>query len=167
MFRAAECPVSSSGLRQLIEAGDVARAARLLMRPYALEGDVVPGHGVGAKKTVPTLNLATACEVAAQAWRLHHAHHGSGRGRNWASVTNVGYRPTFGGDDRLSIETFLLRRSKGETPRPIRVEFLRRLRDERKFESPEALKAQILHDVRARPVLFPAGRHKLEAATSS
>jgi riboflavin kinase/FMN adenylyltransferase len=61
-------------------------------------------------------------------------------------VTNIGFRPTFGGK-RLSIETFLLSPFDGRTPARIRVEFLYRLREERKFESAEALKAQILHDV--------------------
>ena len=68
-------------------------------------------------------------------------------GRRWNSITNIGYRPTFGSDDTLSIETFLLDPLDGETPERIRLEFLRRVRDERKFENPEALKAQILRDV--------------------
>jgi riboflavin kinase/FMN adenylyltransferase len=67
--------------------------------------------------------------------------------RKWNSITNVGYRPTFGNDEALSIETFLLDPLEGETPEGIRLEFLRRVRDERKFENPEALKAQILRDV--------------------
>jgi riboflavin kinase/FMN adenylyltransferase len=62
-------------------------------------------------------------------------------------VTNIGYRPTFGGDQDISIETFLLDPLAGEAPRRIRVSFLWRLRDERKFESPEALKSQIFRDV--------------------
>jgi riboflavin kinase/FMN adenylyltransferase len=140
-------PVSSSGLRQLIESGAVARAARLLMRPYALEGEVVSGHGVGAQKTVPTLNLATPCEVLPKRGVYITRTTDLDDNRNWESVTNIGYRPTFGGDDRLSIETFLLQILAGHSPRSIRVDFLWRLRDERKFESPEALKAQILQDV--------------------
>ena len=67
--------------------------------------------------------------------------------RRWQSVTNVGYRPTFGGDQNVSIETFLLEPLAGASPVRIRVSFLRRLRDERKFDSPEVLKAQILRDV--------------------
>ena len=68
-------------------------------------------------------------------------------GREWNSVTNIGYRPTFGASDELSIETFLLDALAGETPRRIRVEFLRRVRAERRFETPEALRSQILRDV--------------------
>jgi riboflavin kinase/FMN adenylyltransferase len=66
--------------------------------------------------------------------------------RTWPSVTNIGFRPTFDGD-RLSIESFVLEPLTGETPRQISVEFLRRVRDERKFSDPDALKAQIFRDV--------------------
>jgi len=130
-----------------VEAGEVARAGRLLMRPYALEGEVVEGRGVGAKKTVPTLNLAPRSELPPKAGVYVTRTTDLDDGRTWDSVTNVGYRPTFGKDEKLSIETFLLDPLEGDTPRSIRVEFLRRLRDERKFESPEALKAQIFKDV--------------------
>jgi riboflavin kinase/FMN adenylyltransferase len=68
-------------------------------------------------------------------------------GRQWRSVTNVGFRPTFEGQ-HLTIETFLLSAFGGRTPERIRVEFLYRLRDERRFENAEALKAQIFRDVK-------------------
>lgn len=139
--------VSSSAVRAMVESGGVARAAKLLMRPYALAGAVVSGHGVGSRKTVPTLNLATKCEVLPNVGVYVSRTFDLESERWWESVTNVGYRPTFGGDDQLSIETFLLDRSPSEPLRRIRVEFLWRLRDERKFESPEELKAQILKDV--------------------
>jgi len=70
-------------------------------------------------------------------------------GRQWNSVTNIGFRPTFGASDQLTIETFLLDPFDGETPRAIRLEFLWRLRSEKTFDSPERLKAQILADARA------------------
>lgn len=138
--------VSSTAVRKSIAAGDVSGACRFLGRPYALEGQVVRGHGVGSKQTVPTLNLDTSAEVLpargvyiTRTRALNHA-------REWPSITNVGYRPTFGGGE-LSIETFLLAPLDGAAPDGIRVEFLRRVREERKFESPEALKTQILRDV--------------------
>ena len=81
--------------------------------------------------------------------------------RSWESVTNIGYRPTFGGSQQLSIETFLLDPFAGETPGAIRVEFLWRLRDEQKFESPDALKIQILKDAgRARAYFRRLNRWK-------
>jgi riboflavin kinase/FMN adenylyltransferase len=69
-----------------------------------------------------------------------------GDGRVWKSVTNIGHRPTFGEENPLSIETFLLDPLTGETPGRIRVEFLHYLREERKFERAEDLKNQILSD---------------------
>jgi riboflavin kinase/FMN adenylyltransferase len=138
--------ISSSGLRQLVESGAVARAARFLTRPYALEGDVVAGHGVGKQKTVPTLNLATKSEVLPNRGVYVTRTTDLVDNRSWESVTNIGYRPTFGGSHQLSIETFLLEPLAGETPRVIRVEFLWRLRDEQKFESSDVLKLQILKD---------------------
>lgn len=140
--------VSSSGIREAILAGRVALAGRLLQHPYGLDGDVVKGHGVGARQTVPTLNLATRAEVvpARGVYLTRTADLDSSRA--WNSISNVGYRPTFGASDVLSIETFLLDPFVDPTPRRIRVDFLCRVRDERQFESPEALKAQILRDVR-------------------
>jgi riboflavin kinase/FMN adenylyltransferase len=138
--------VSSSVIRGLIRAGRVSLAARFLASPYALDGDVVSGRGVGAAQTVPTLNLATAAEVIPEAGVYATRTRDLDSFRVWSSITNIGYRPTFGRSAQLSIETFLLDPLE-ETPRRIRVEFLWRVRDERKFESPEALKAQILKDV--------------------
>ena len=138
--------VSSSEVRRLIEAGSMALAGRLLARPYALEGDVVPGQGIGSKQTVPTLNLAPAAEVLPARGVYVTRTTEAASGRRWMSVTNIGTRPTFGGDS-VTIETFLLEPLEGSSPRAIRVEFLRRLREERRFEDAAALKGQILRDV--------------------
>lgn len=138
--------VSSSLVRELIRAGSVALACRYLNRPYALSGDVVPGHGVGAKQTVPTLNLRTTAEVLPANGVYITRTSDLDSGQRWNSITNIGHRPTFGGGD-LSIETFLLERLEGAAPARIRVEFLHRVRDERKFDSPQALRAQIFRDV--------------------
>lgn len=141
--------VSSSGIRNLIGSGQVSLAARFLTRSYALEGRVVPGRGVGSKQTVPTLNLAAEAEVLpANGVYITHTRDLDSP-REWNSITNVGYRPTFGASDELTVETFLLDPLSGETPSRIRVCFLRRVREERRFESPEALRSQILKDVGA------------------
>lgn len=154
--------VSSSAVRALIESGNVSLACRFLNRPYALSGEVVRGHGVGAKQTVPTLNLRTAAEVLPARGVYITRTFDAQAARSWNSITNLGFRPTFGGDDALSIETFLLDPLSGEGPGAIRVEFRKRVREERKFENAEALKSQILRDVaRARSyfrLLTKAGR---------
>jgi len=150
--------VSSSGIRELIRAGKVNLAARLLQHAYGLEGEVVSGRGVGSKQTVPTLNLATRAEVIPANGVYITRTRDLADGREWDSVTNVGYRPTFGASDALTIETFLLEALAGEAPKRIRVEFLRRIREERKFESPEALRTQILKDVRTANAYFRRAR---------
>jgi riboflavin kinase/FMN adenylyltransferase len=141
--------VSSSGIRGLIREGKVALAARLLEHVYALEGEVVSGRGVGSRETVPTLNLEPAGLVPARGVYVTRTTDLDTPARAWDSITNVGYRPTFGSSDLLTVETFLLDPLGGATPAHIRVEFLWRVREERRFDSPNALRAQILRDVAA------------------
>ncbi len=151
-------PVSSSAIRALLESGRVALAARWLERPYTLEGEVVQGRGIGSRQTVPTLNLSTAAELIPKTGVYVTRTRDLEAPRAWDSVTNVGYRPTFGQSTQLSIETFLLDPLAGETPRRIAVDFLWRVRDERKFTSPEVLKARILRDAAAAQRYFARTR---------
>jgi riboflavin kinase/FMN adenylyltransferase len=132
--------ISSTAIRKLIEAGKVSRACRLLGEPFALEGKVVPGHGIGKKQTVPTLNLAPENELLPKTGVYVT------RTNRMRSITNVGYRPTFDGHD-LTVETFLLDPLPDPPPDRIEVSFLWYIRDERKFDTPELLRAQILKDV--------------------
>jgi riboflavin kinase/FMN adenylyltransferase len=145
--------ISSSEIRQLIEAGDVAHACRMLGRPHMLEGVVVRGEGVGSKQTVPTLNLQTNAEVLPKTGVYITRTRDKVRQREWPSITNVGYRPTFDGH-QLTIETYLLAPLEGDSPAQIAVEFLHRVRDERKFDDAAALKSQILRDVGRAQVYF-------------
>ncbi len=143
--------VSSSGIRKLAAAGSVSRACRMLGAPFALEGRVVRGRGIGSKQTVPTLNLDPLNEVLPKTGVYATRTRDLESGRTWNSITNVGYRPTFNGEN-LTVETFLLEpfppQDRGDAqPERIEVRFLRFIRDERKFETPEALKVQILRDV--------------------
>ncbi len=150
--------VSSSGIRELIRGGRVHIAARLLERAYGLEGEVVAGRGVGSKQTVPTLNLATTAEVVPGNGVYVTRTRDLDDGRGWNSITNIGVRPTFGASEERSIETYLLEALSGDAPRRIRVEFLWRVRDERRFDSPEALRSQILRDVGAAQRYFRRSR---------
>jgi riboflavin kinase/FMN adenylyltransferase len=138
--------VSTSAIRALLASGAVSRAARLLERPYAISGEVVHGFGIGAKQTVPTLNLRPPVEVLPLNGVYITRTEDRENSRRWNSITNIGFRPTFGGED-LSVETYLLDPLEGPAPARIRVEFLRRVREERKFDNPELLKRQIWSDV--------------------
>jgi riboflavin kinase/FMN adenylyltransferase len=144
-------PVSSSEIRRLIELGNVSRAGRLLERPYSISGEVVSGEGRGSKQTVPTLNLEiSSLDSAERALPAHGVYitrtFDLDSRRRWPSITNVGKRPTFGGE-HLTIETFLLDELTAPTPARIRLEFFRHVRDERRFPGAESLKSQILSDV--------------------
>ncbi|HVW86281.1 MAG TPA: bifunctional riboflavin kinase/FAD synthetase [Bryobacteraceae bacterium] len=140
--------VSSTWIRQLVIAGRVSQACRLMGTPFALEGEVVRGHGIGSKQTVPTLNLAPENELLPKTGVYVTRTRDEASGREWRSITNVGYRPTFEGD-ALTVETYLLDPPPSEAPARIEVSFLHFVRDERKFATPEALRAQILRDVNA------------------
>lgn len=145
--------VSSSEIRRLLDVGDVSTARRLLGRPYTLAGAVVAGAGRGAKQTVPTLNLETNAEVIPKNGVYITRTRDHGGPREWPSISNIGVRPTFDGRSR-TVETYLLSKLDGPAPDRMSVEFLRRVRDERKFESAEALKAQILRDVNRAQAYF-------------
>jgi riboflavin kinase / FMN adenylyltransferase len=138
--------ISSTLVRQAVGSGRMSMATRLLGRPYALTGAVVSGHGIGSKQTVPTLNIEPNSEVMPPNGVYISRTRDLDAIRSWTSITNIGMRPTFNGD-RLTIETFLLDPFDGQTPANIEVQLLRRVRDEQKFDSPEALKTQIFRDV--------------------
>ncbi len=139
--------VSSSEIRKRVEGGEVSLAGRLLGRAYAVSGEIVRGHGIGSKQTVPTLNLRTDSEVLPANGVYITRTTDLMSGARWNSITNIGMRPTFENAGGLSVETYLLDALQGAGPDRVRLEFLRRVRAERKFDSPEALRGQILRDV--------------------
>jgi riboflavin kinase/FMN adenylyltransferase len=140
-------PLSSSQIRQLIREGQVLLAARLLGRPLRLSGPVISGRGVGSKQTVPTLNLAPPSTLLPADGVYVTRVLDADTGTLLPGITNIGLRPTFkDGHPERSIETFVLGPLPA-TPAAMHLDFLHRLRDERRFDSPEALKSQILLDV--------------------
>lgn len=139
-------PVSSSHIRELISAGKVARARRLLGRVFSVCAVPGRGRGYGHKYTVPTINLSRYDElVPGDGVYLTRTRVGD---EVFNSVTNVGNRPTFG-DESFAIETHLLDFHPLEVTAQTEVEisFLRWRRAEIKFPSVEALKVQIGRDV--------------------
>lgn len=140
--------ISSTRIRELVAAGRVSRACRIMGEPFALEGPVVAGQGIGSKKTVPTLNLAAENELLPKTGVYVTRTRDEATNREWPSITNVGYRPTFDGQN-LTIETFLLAEPPAETPARIEVAFLTFVRDEMRFETPGLLKDRIIRDAAA------------------
>jgi riboflavin kinase / FMN adenylyltransferase len=136
---------SSSRVRQLVSAGAVSRACRLLGRWVELEGKLVEGAGRGRSVTVPTLNLKSENELIPKNG-VYITRISLDERPFMDSVTNIGVRPTFAEKD-VTIETFVLNEAVPADATTARLDFLWRLRDEVKFESPAALRTQIMKDV--------------------
>ena len=145
--------VSSSLIRQLLSAGDLRRARWLLGRPFSILSTPAHGRGIGSRLTVPTINFAAYDGLVPAAGvyvtRMQIAADLPDE-LCFDAVTNIGTRPTFA-DASFAIESHLLDFRPvdlGETT-PLRLAFLARLRDERQWPSPEALREQIGRDVQA------------------
>jgi riboflavin kinase / FMN adenylyltransferase len=153
--------VSSSKVRGLLAEGKVNLARRLLGRPYGVEGRVERGAERGAGLGFPTANLHPRNRVIPENGVYVTGTLIDGQWRR--SVTNVGVRPTFGSDAEPSVETFVMDWAGDLYGDVVRVRFLHRLRDERKFGSIEELKTQIENDVKRAQSYFDRGgaRHTL------
>ncbi|MEP6741036.1 MAG: bifunctional riboflavin kinase/FAD synthetase [bacterium] len=137
--------VSSSRVRQLLADGNVNLARRLLGRPYGVEGQIERGARRGASLGFPTANLHPHNRVIPRNGVYVTGALVEGEWRR--SVTNVGVRPTFGSASEPSVETFVMNWAGDLYGDVVRVRFLHRLRDERKFSSIGELTAQIENDV--------------------
>ena len=138
--------VSSSRIRELVQGGNVSRARALLGRAFSITANPAKGRGYGKQYTVPTVNLSAYSElVPGNGVYITRTRIGN---ETFDSVTNVGNRPTFGADS-FAIESHLLNFHPIDLTEETTIEtcFLRRLRDETKFASVEALRAQIGKDV--------------------
>lgn len=138
--------VSSTAIRELLKAGEVGLAWRMLGRPYTLRGVVLPGQGLGRLLTVPTLNLAVDHQLLPARGVYVTCTRDLIQSVSWHSVTNIGVRPTFGGG-HLTVETHLIDQQLAAAPARLEISFLYRLREEREFPAAEALKRQIDQDI--------------------
>jgi len=154
--------VSSSRVRTLVSSGAVAEAARLLTRPYRIRGTVVHGRGRGNQLGYPTANIAEIDTLlpgdgiyAGRAWI---------GGQPYTSAMSLGNNPTFDESER-KMEAFLLDYRGDLYGRPIEIDFLSRLRDIKRFDSPAQLIGQMALDVQetqriAAVAVPPAGGNK-------
>ncbi|HWQ59191.1 MAG TPA: bifunctional riboflavin kinase/FAD synthetase [Clostridia bacterium] len=137
-------PLSSTRIRAALEAGEVALAAKMLQRPYALAGTVAPNKGIGRSIGFPTANL-TDIEGLVLPKDGVYATRAAVCGKTYAGVTNVGSNPTVGGE-KTTVETHLIGFSGDIYGETLRIEFVERLRGEMKFDGLEALRARIALD---------------------
>jgi riboflavin kinase/FMN adenylyltransferase len=135
--------VSSTAIRELVGAGDVEGAARLLGRPVEVEGTVVSGDARGGTLGYPTANLRVDPDLLVPAYGIY-----AGRAARHRAAVSIGTNPHYGGSERR-VEAFLLDFEDDLYGERLVVELWRRLRDERAFGSEEELVAQITRDVEA------------------
>ncbi len=137
--------VSSTRIRNLLLAGDVEAAARLLGRPYGVRGRVVHGAKRGRALGFPTVNLEPPRDRLLPRDGIYAMWVEMGEGR-FAAAASLGVRPTFGGGERV-LEAFILDFSDDVYGEEVDAIFVKRLRDEMAFASPAELSAQIARDV--------------------
>lgn len=136
-------PVHSRTIKAYLREGKVAMANKLLGRRYSIEGEVVRGQGLGKKELVPTINL----KVEAYQLPLEgvYATRSLMDGEWFASVSFLGHRVTT--DDSYAVETHILDKDIGAVNGQIALEFIDFIRENKKFDSLEALKKQIQDDI--------------------
>jgi riboflavin kinase / FMN adenylyltransferase len=138
--------VSSTSIRKALGSGDLEWPEKALGRRYTVEGTVVRGAGRGKGLGFPTANLLTPRGIQLPG-RGVYAGRAVLEDDSWTAAVNVGINPTFGGEP-LHVEAHLLDFDGDLMGKVLAVEFWRRLRDERRFDSPEELAIQIGEDVR-------------------
>jgi len=134
--------VSSSHIRGLVWAGEVDLAAKFLGAPFQLQGEVVSGDRRGRELGFPTANIVPDQALVCPGHGVYAA-----RADGVCAAVNVGVRPTFGTGRAVLIEAYLIDYDADLYGRTLRIEFLQRLRGERRFDSVEALVDQMHRDV--------------------
>jgi len=149
--------VSSSAVRDVLAAGDLEHAARLLGRPYSIAGRVVHGSKLGHRLGFPTANVQLKRKRVAVFGVFAATVSGVDK-RFLPGAASLGVRPTLGQGLRPQLEVHLLDFDRQIYGAHVTVHFLHKLRDEAKYDSLEALRAQIARDVQATQDYF-AGKH--------
>jgi len=152
-------PVSSTAIRQALQWGDVREAARMLGRPFQVQGRVVAGDGRGRHLGFPTANLEIDSNQALPAPGVYTAltRTKAGDRESYPSVVNIGTRPTFGGTEEV-VETHLLDVTLNLYGRTVGLDFIEHIRDERRFDDVDGLVRQIGRDISTARVHFAGER---------
>ncbi|MCY6372521.1 bifunctional riboflavin kinase/FAD synthetase [Clostridium ganghwense] len=136
--------ISSSKIRHLISEGDIERANDFLTRPFMLEGEVIKGKQLGRKLHFPTVNLDYNKKFVLPRGGVYYTIV-EYNGNEYKGITNIGYNPTVK-DNKLSIETHILDFNKDIYGQSIKLFFLKRIRDEKRFNSLKELSDQLAKD---------------------
>ena len=151
--------VSSTYIRRLVELGQISRANRFLGHPHTLTGSVRHGRGIGSSRLYPTANLIIPPHVLVPSHGVCVTRATLPEGASYAAVTNVGTRPTVNNGTDITVEACLLDFEGDLYGKTLRLEFFEHLRDEVRFDSLDALKAQIAADAEATRQYFAAADH--------
>ena len=151
--------VSSTYIRRLVELGQISRANRFLGHPHTLTGSVRHGRGIGSSRLYPTANLIIPPHVLVPSHGVYVTRATLPEGASYAAVTNVGTRPTVNNGTDITVEACLLDFEGDLYGKTLRLEFFDHLRDEVRFDSLDALKAQIAADAEATRRYFAAADH--------
>jgi len=138
------CVVSSTLIREIVERGDVEECIEFMGRHYTVGGEVVVGNKLGNKIGFPTSNLIVDDSMVSPANGVYITYC-TYNGKRYPSVTNVGVKPTVG-EFHKNMETHIFNFDKELYGKTIRVEFIKKMRDEKKFESVDQLAKQITKD---------------------
>jgi len=139
--------ISSTEIRKLVSLGNAGAAANLLGRPYALSGPVIHGDGRGRRINIPTANIHYPESKLLPANGIYACRARLGADL-FAAAVNIGFNPTFTPDKRTAnVEAHILDFDRDLYGEQVTLEFIARLRDEAKFDSVDALLAQIHADI--------------------
>ncbi len=139
--------ISSTEIRKLVSTGNVAEAARLLGHAYSLRGRVVHGDGRGHRINIPTANMDYPLSKVIPANGIY-ACRANVREEKYKALVNIGINPTFTPDKQTpNVEAHLLDFDRKIYDQVLKLDFMERLRDEKKFDSVEALIEQIQKDI--------------------
>lgn len=138
--------VSSTHIRELLKAGDIEEANRLLGHPHCLSDTVHSGYHLGQKIDAPTINMFFPPSVIIPRLGVYATKVVLSDGGEYRAVTNIGVRPTVSDDNTVSVESHLLHYEGNLYGVPARVDFYKFLRPEQKFEDLESLSRQIKND---------------------
>lgn len=153
--------ISSSYIREEIQAGNVEKANRLLGYPFTIRGEVLHGRKLGRNIGIPTTNLIPSKEKLLPPNGVYISIAAIGK-KEYPSITNIGYKPTVGATEKKGVETYIFNFEGDVYGKVIHIKLLHYQRDEMKFGSIEELKTQMEQDIENARLYFEEGKDKIE-----